>query len=96
MASILETLARMGVEKAGHVTDILSRGYKNPCGDSSIYFDCNRANQTRSAGAFMKHRNIPVRFVIARKSNDVEITDAPQAEHTYYLDNLLASENRKR
>ena len=96
MASILETLARMGVEKVGPVTDILSRGYNIPWGVSSIYFAYNRANQTRSAGAFMKHRNIPVRFVIAQKSNDVEITDDPQAEHTYYLDNLLVPKNRKR
>jgi hypothetical protein len=96
MASILEVLARMGVEKVGPVTDILSRGYKIPGGVSSIYFAYSWCNQTRSAGAFLKHRNIPVRFVMAQKSNDFEITDNPREKDTFYLDNILVPENRKR
>ena len=96
MVSILETLARMGAGKAGPVTDILSRGYKIPFGVSSIYFAWSRCRQTRSAGTFMKHRNIPVRFVMAQKSNDVEITDDPREKDTFYLDNILVPENRKR
>lgn len=96
MASILETLARVGVEKVGPVTDILSRGYMVPYGVSSIYFAYNTCHQTRSARTFMKHRNIPIRFVVAQKSNDLEITDGPREEETFYLDNILIPENRKR
>jgi uncharacterized protein (DUF58 family) len=96
MASILEVLARMGAEKAGRVTDILSRGYKIPGGVSSIYFAYGRCDLTRFAKAFLKNRNTPVRFVMAQKSNDVEITDDPQEKDTFYLDNILVPENRKR
>jgi hypothetical protein len=96
MASILEALARVGAEKTGMVTDILSRGYKIPGGVSSIYFAYKSYNQTRFAGAFLKHRNIPVRFVMVQKSNDAEITGDPQEKNTLYLDNILVPENRKR
>lgn len=95
-ASILEVLARAGAEKAGPVTDILSEGYKIPWGVSSIYFACRRCRQTRRAKAFMQYRNIPVRFVLAKKPGEDEITDVPQEQDTFYLDNLLAPENRKR
>ncbi|MBW2591947.1 MAG: DUF58 domain-containing protein [Deltaproteobacteria bacterium] len=94
-ASILEVLARTGAEKAGPVTDILSEGYKIPWGVSSIYFACKKCRQTRRARASMQYRNIPVRFVLAQKSNGDEITDNPQEQHTFYLENLLAPENKK-
>ncbi|MGD2272747.1 MAG: DUF58 domain-containing protein, partial [Desulfobacterales bacterium] len=96
MASIFEVLARMVAEKVGPVTEILSRGYKIPGGSSSIYFAYSRCKQTRSAGAFLKHRNIPVRFVMAQKSNDFEVTGDPREKDTFYLDNILVPENRKR
>jgi uncharacterized protein (DUF58 family) len=96
MASILEVLARMGAEKTGTVTDILSRGYKIPGGVSSIYFAYNSCNQTRFAEAYLKNRNIPVRFVMAQKSNAVEITGDLQEKNTFYLDNILVPKNQKR
>ena len=95
-ASILEALARAVASKAGPVTDILSEGYKIPWGVSSIYFACRRCEQTRRAGAFMQYRNIPVRFVLAQKPDTAETTDDEQEQHTLYLENLLAPENRKR
>ncbi len=95
-ASILEALARAVASKAGPVTDILSEGYKIPWGVSSIYFACRRCEQTRRAGAFMQYRNIPVRFVLAQKPDTAETTDDEQEQHTFYLENLLAPENRKR
>jgi uncharacterized protein (DUF58 family) len=96
MASILEVLARVEVEKVGPLTDILTEGYKIPGGVSSIYFAYSRSNLTRSARAFLKNRNIPVRFVMAQKSNDVERADDPPEKDTYYLDNILIPENRNR
>ena len=95
MTSILETLARMAAGKAGPVTDILSRGYKIPWGVSSIFFACNRCDQTRSARAFMKHRNIPVRFVMAQKCNDLEIANDPREADIFGLDDILVPENRR-
>jgi uncharacterized protein (DUF58 family) len=96
MASILETLARMDAVKAGLVTDILLRGYMIPWGVSSIYFAGNQCSQTRAARAFMKQRNIPVRFVMAQKPNDLEIADDPWETDTCSLDDILIPENRKR
>jgi hypothetical protein len=97
MASILETLARMDAVKASPVTDILLRGYMIPWGVSSIYFARNQCSQIRAARAFMKQRNIPVRFVMAQKKpNDLEIADDPWEADTCSLDDILIPENRKR
>jgi len=94
MVCILESLARISVEKAGPLTDILSRGYQIPWGLSSIYFACNRHGQIRSARAFMKHRNVPVVFVMAQRSNDAGIENEPMGKNLRYLDDILVAENR--
>jgi len=96
MAAILETLARVEANNNGPVTDILSKGYRMPWGVSSIYFAWNRSNQTRTADAFMKHRNTPIQFVLARKSSAIEAADTRQDENTVYLEGILVPENRKR
>jgi len=96
VAAILETLARVQAKKAGLVTDILSKGYRISWGVSSIYFVWNRSSQTRAVGAFMKHRNIPVQFVLAQKSGDMEKVSAVQKNNTFYLEDILAQENRKK
>jgi uncharacterized protein (DUF58 family) len=92
----LESLARIGVKKVGLITDILARGYQIPRGVSSIYFACNNCGQLRSARAFMRHRSIPVRFVLAQKLNDFEIIDGLRKEDIFYLDDILVPENRKK
>jgi uncharacterized protein (DUF58 family) len=96
MRAIIETLARVEAESAGPVTDILSRGYMTPRGVSSICFARNRSDQTRAVDVFMKQRNTPVQFVLARKSGDIATADARHAENAVYLKDLLAPGNRKR
>ena len=95
MAAILEALARVESKKPIPVTNILSRGYQIPWGTSSIYFCCNLSEQTRSARVFMKRRNIPIRFVVAQKSNDFDITKDSQ-EDTIHMENIFAQETRKK
>ena len=92
MASIFETLARVGIEKAGPVTDLLAKGYKIPFGVSCIYFAYRSCHQTRSAGTSMKRKKIPIRFVMAQKSKDVKIALDPHEKDTLYLQNVLARE----
>lgn len=93
---LLESLARISVKKVGLITDILSRGYQIPWGVSSIYFANNKCGQFRSARAFMKHRSIPVQFVLAQKSSNFEIIDGLRKEDISYLDDILVPENRKK
>ena len=93
---LMESLARIGVKKVGLIADIIARGYQIPWGVSSIYFACNKCGQFRSAMAFMRHRNIPVRFVLTKKSNDFEIIDGLRKENIFYLDDILVPENRKK
>ena len=95
VAAILETLARMSAEKAAPVTDILSRGFQIPWGTSSIYFSYQLSEQTRSAVAFMKHRNISIRFAVAKKSNDFDMDRDSQEEDTIFLESILAPESPK-
>lgn len=96
-AAILEVLARVTPERADNpVTSILMKGYPIPGGVSSIYFAWNRSTQARSAGIYMKHRNIPVQFVLIQKSSGIETVGAMWDEHTSYLEDILAPENRKR
>lgn len=92
---LLESLARIRVKKEGRITDILARGYRIPWGVSSIYFACNNRGQLPSARAFMKHRSIPNRFVLAQKPKDVEIIDGLRKEDIVYLDDIRVPENRK-
>jgi hypothetical protein len=93
---LLESLARITVKKVDLITNILARGYQIPWGVSSIYFACNKCGQFRSAMAFMRHRSIPVRFVLTKKSNDFEIIDGLRKEDIFYLDDILVSENRNK
>lgn len=93
---LLESLARIGVKKVGPITDILTRGYQIPWGVSSIYFACNKCGQFRSAMAFMRHRSIPVRFVLTKKSNNFKIIDGLRKEDIFYLDDILVPENREK
>ena len=92
---LLESLARIGVKKAGLIADILLRGYQIPWGVSSIYFACNRCGQFRSAMAFMRHRNIPIRFVLTKKFNNFELINGLRKEDIFYLDDIIVPENRK-
>lgn len=96
MAAILETLARVEAKNAGPVTDILSKGYIIPWGVSSIYFAWNRSNQTQAVNAFMKRRNTPIQFVLARKTTGIETADDMHEENTVYLEDILTPENWKR
>ncbi len=97
MQAILETLARTETEKKPDpVTDLISKGYKIPWGVSCLYFANQISEQTRSASAFMKHRNIPIRFILAQRSSVFEIPEDPKEENTCHLNNLLSKENSKR
>ena len=95
--AILETLARTETEKKPDpITDLLAKGYKIPWGVSCLYFANQISEQTRSASTFMKHRNIPIRFVLAQRSSVFEIPEDPKEESTCQLNNLLSRENPKR
>jgi uncharacterized protein (DUF58 family) len=95
MVSILETLARVGSEKTGSLTRLLSMGYQMTWGVSTIYFACCRNKETLFAGTFMKHRHIPARFVLAKKSSPKETADIFQGENDIFLESILAPENCK-
>jgi len=92
---ILESLARIRVNNIGPLTDLLSSLYQIPSGVSSICFACRRSSQLRATSAFMKNRNIPVRFVLAQKTNEFQTSNGLQ-EDIIYLDDILAPESRKR
>jgi uncharacterized protein (DUF58 family) len=97
MQTILETLARTKIKKKpDSLTALISRGYNIPWGVSCLYFACQISEQTRSASAFMKHRKIPIRFIMAQRSNASEIPEDSKEENTSYLNNLLSKEDSKR
>jgi uncharacterized protein (DUF58 family) len=93
-AVILETLARVTADNTGPVTEIIAKGYRIPYGVSGLYFTCNRSNQTREADAFMKHRNTPIQFILARKTPGSETTDVIHTENIIYLADILAWKSR--
>lgn len=96
MAAILETLARVAVENTMPVMEILSKGYMIPWGVSSIYFALDRSKKTQATDAFMKRRNTPIQFVLARKTTGIEKADAMHVDNIVYLDDILVREKRKR
>jgi uncharacterized protein (DUF58 family) len=97
MQAILETLARTETEnKPDPITDLISKGYKIPWGVSCLYFANQISEQTRSASAFMKHRNIPIRFILAQESSVFKISEELKEENTCHLTNLLSKENSKK
>ena len=94
MQVILETLARAKIKKKPDpLTDLISQVYNIPWGVSCLYFAYQISGQTRSAGAFMKHRKIPIRFIVTQRSGAFDIPDDSKEENTYYLNNLLSKEN---
>lgn len=95
MATILETLARVAVKNTGPVTDIIAKGYRIPWGVSCIYFTWSRSHQTQAAEVFMKYRNTPAQFVLARKTPEIETTHVMHAENTVYLEDILIRESQK-
>lgn len=90
---LLESLARLRINKVGELTHILSRGYQIPWGVSSIYFACNKRGRLLSTGAFMRHRSIPIRFVLAQKSNESKTLERLPNEDICYLDDILVPGN---
>jgi uncharacterized protein (DUF58 family) len=97
LQAILETLARAEIEKKPDpVTDLLSKGYKIPWGVSCLYFAYQISERTRSARAFMKDRNVPIRFITAQGSSAFEIPEDPKEENTCCLNNLISKERTKR
>lgn len=96
MAAILETLARVEPESAGPVTEILSKGYMIPWGVSSIYFAVGRSERTRAALVFMKNRNTPVQFVLAREPGDADTAYPGHEEDIVYLEQILVPEGGNR
>jgi uncharacterized protein (DUF58 family) len=94
MLVILETLARAKIrKKPDPLTDLITKGYNIPWGVSCLYFAYQRSNHTRSASTFMKHRKIPIRFIMTQRSGAFEIPEDSKEENTCYLNNLLSQEN---
>jgi len=94
MQVILETLARVKIKKTPDIlTDLISKGYSIPWGVSCLYFANQLSKQTRSAGAFMKHRKIPIRFIVTQRSGAFEMPEGSEEENTCYLNNLLSKGN---
>jgi uncharacterized protein (DUF58 family) len=90
---ILETLARAKTnKKQDPLTGLISKGYNIPWGVSCLYFAYQLSTQTRSAGAFMKHRKIPIRFIVTQRSGAFEMPEDSKEENTCYLNNLLSKE----
>lgn len=94
-ASVLETLARVTVDREGALTDILERGYQIPRGTSCCCFAYCSGPSVLSVQTFLQHRHIPVRFVLARQSPDVETAGPlPRPRDTFYLKDFLITEDR--
>ena len=94
--AILETLARVGTKSTRSATDILSKGYRITWGISSLYFAVGESKQIHAAEAFMKHRNTPIQFVLARKSSSVEPADDMPSGKTVHLEEIRIQDNNKR
>ena len=94
MQVILETLARVKInKKPDPLMDLISKGYNIPWGVSCLYFAYQISKQTRSARAFMKHRKIPIRFIMTQRSGAFEMPEDSKEEDACYLNNLLSEEN---
>ncbi len=93
MDHILESLARIDAKRFDTLTDILSLSYQLPWGVSSIYFAYKRGPQLGFAKAYMKQRSIPMKFVVAQKSSNIEITDGLKDKDIVHLDDILVPEN---
>jgi len=91
--AILETLARVGTKSAGPITDILSKGYRITWGVSCLYFILKESQQTHAAQSFMKHRNTPIQFVLARKSSRVESAGGIPSGKTVHLEEIRNLDN---
>ncbi len=101
MQVILETLARAKIKKRPDVlTDLISKGYNIPWGVSCLYFAYQISTQTRAAGAFMKHRKIPIRFIVTQRSSAFEMPEGSREENTSFSGfaeyGLLQSQPNKR
>ena len=97
MQAILETLARTKTKKKPDpIMDIVSKGYNIPWGVSCLYFTDQISEQTRAASAFMKHRRIPIRFILAKGSNALEMPEDSKGENIWYFKHLLFKEDSKR
>jgi hypothetical protein len=94
MQVILETLARAKIKKRPDpLKDLITKGYNIPWGVSCLYFAYQLSKQTRSANAFMKHRKIPVRFIMTQRSGAFDTPEDSKEENTSYLNNLLSKDN---
>ena len=77
VAVILEALARLGIEPAGTVSDML-HAVNIPWGTSCVYFSLEEDDETTLARDYLKRRNIPVLFFtydtvsIARRDSRVD------------------------
>ena len=89
MAAILETLARVTRDSTGPVTDIIAKGYRVLGGVSGLYFAWNRSKQIRAASSFMKHRNTPIQFILARETPVMEIRHIMHVENIIYVADIL-------
>ena len=68
---ILETLARVNTKKDNSLLNILSNGYKIPWGTDILYFGYNHGKQTISIKSFMNNKNLPVQFILAKKTINI-------------------------
>jgi uncharacterized protein (DUF58 family) len=94
MQVILETLARAEIKKKPDpLPNLIAKGYTIPWGVSCLYFASQLSEQTRSASAFMKHRKIPIRFIMTQRSGAFEIPADSKEENACYLSYLLSNEN---
>jgi len=89
---ILEALARLTPEKTLDLTEILSKGDFLSWGVSSFHFSGSRSAPSDGAGAFLKRKGIPVRFVFANPAPDLKPDATVSREASLSLDALLASE----
>jgi uncharacterized protein (DUF58 family) len=87
--AILEALARADTtHEPGPVLDVVSAGYRIPCGVSCLYFACHLSGHVGPAVALMKRRRIPARFVLSRTPHSGERPAHPKGMAVWDLDGL--------
>ena len=82
ISSILEILARVGMEKSGVVTDILTKGYRVPGGASCLCFCYKMSELNQPTSGFIKRRNTTIQFIMAHEVSGFKIAgDLKRRKH---------------
>jgi uncharacterized protein (DUF58 family) len=88
LSVILETLARVTMTSEGHLTEILSQGYRLPWGVSCLTFAHEQCEGTTAIEASMRNRKVPTVFIHARRAPGLLGDRYPGGARSYNMDDI--------